>query len=743
MATYKVRDPQGNIREISGPDGASDEEIIAQAQKLFSAPPAAPANLGSMADQVPGISPQAQPALTNDNPNVIDKFLLDKFSPQLAKSPDIQASVPGRFIQGMADLPVGAMQLGMNAVGMGGTVNPEIQAIKQRTEALRGSNAGMDLANVAGNMTTAVALGAPKAAATVGKRILQGIGLGGAYGAATPVAENAETADGFFSQKAGQMGTGMAIGGVIPAVGGLVGGAYRTGRNLIDPWLPGGDVRAAVRTAETAAGPRREAVAKALQSFRAAVPGERVGSGEAAAKAGSAEFSALQRIAGERMPSEFAEMGRATNQARAAALRSFGGDDASLAAAIRDRGAAGDEAYGAIRKNLISPLSDTDLMKNAIQGRYLSKASALQDQGRFATTAAQQQQLANRFTPVAGLPRISGRYSPNIERVPEAAAAAKEAGAIASARGNEKQFLESTMEILRETVGMGDKSLNSMLSRPSMKAAVEDAMLSAREKGVYFPKSKGEKFTVENLQRIKESLDAGILAAKKSADAGNRPKLSPSELTETRNTFVKWLSEKSPAWRDARLQYAEMSRPINQMQIGQFLENKLVPALNDQGANAAQRGATYAQALRDAPGTIKRSTGSQRYNDIAEILNPQQMGAVRGVGESLGRSASYEQLARQGMPAARDLVGQIMPKAPAVGMFNPNYSVLKSVSNRLAGKAEGKSLDRLAELMQDPKKLGELMNSMPIAERSALIQAIREYARPAIMSGAVTSAASQ
>ena len=32
---YKVQDPQGNIRQISGPAGASDDEIIAQAQKLF------------------------------------------------------------------------------------------------------------------------------------------------------------------------------------------------------------------------------------------------------------------------------------------------------------------------------------------------------------------------------------------------------------------------------------------------------------------------------------------------------------------------------------------------------------------------------------------------------------------------------------------------------------------------------------------------------------------------------------
>ena len=36
---YKVRDPQGNIREIKGPAGASDDDVIAQAQKLFSAAP--------------------------------------------------------------------------------------------------------------------------------------------------------------------------------------------------------------------------------------------------------------------------------------------------------------------------------------------------------------------------------------------------------------------------------------------------------------------------------------------------------------------------------------------------------------------------------------------------------------------------------------------------------------------------------------------------------------------------------
>lgn len=45
MATqiYKVRDPSGAIREIEGPEGATDDQVIAKAKELFAAPAPAPA----------------------------------------------------------------------------------------------------------------------------------------------------------------------------------------------------------------------------------------------------------------------------------------------------------------------------------------------------------------------------------------------------------------------------------------------------------------------------------------------------------------------------------------------------------------------------------------------------------------------------------------------------------------------------------------------------------------------------
>lgn len=45
---YKVQDPTGKIIEISGPPGASDDEVIAQAQKLFSAPKETPKKTGDI-----------------------------------------------------------------------------------------------------------------------------------------------------------------------------------------------------------------------------------------------------------------------------------------------------------------------------------------------------------------------------------------------------------------------------------------------------------------------------------------------------------------------------------------------------------------------------------------------------------------------------------------------------------------------------------------------------------------------
>tara|TARA_R110002126_G_scaffold243510_1_gene386628 strand:- start:236 stop:1885 length:1650 start_codon:yes stop_codon:yes gene_type:complete len=82
MATqiYKVQDPTGAIREIEGPAGASDADVIAQAQLLFAAPTSGvpgPRKTGGLADQIPGYGGPVPAATTPVAPartSMLDKL---------------------------------------------------------------------------------------------------------------------------------------------------------------------------------------------------------------------------------------------------------------------------------------------------------------------------------------------------------------------------------------------------------------------------------------------------------------------------------------------------------------------------------------------------------------------------------------------------------------------------------------------------------------------------------------------
>lgn len=680
MPRFEITSPDGQKFEINAPEGATEQHALAYAQSQFSRRPAA-----------------APKPLTNDNPNPIDNFLIDKLSkaPGIGTVRDIQSSVPGRVIQGMADLPVGAMQLGANLVGLGDPVNKRLQEMNQRYEALRGPDAGFDAARLVGSVASPVAMAAlakvPLAATRIGK-IGQGVAIGGAMGAASPVTDGG---DNFAAEKAAQIASGAAIGGAIPAVAPLVTVPAKAAyHGLVEPWLKPAAIKG--RAFLEAAGDKADDIIKYLRENKQLVSGSAPTAGEAAVPAGSAEFSALQRSASNIKPSEYVARTDAQNSARLGALRTVGQDDKALTAAIANRSANSAENYGAVAADKINPASDVAIMEVAIAGREAAKGEALRDWGRFATTEAQ-----------SNLKNVSGKpgWLSHGERASEASSAASDASGVAAYRQRQADYLKNALESLQATVGMDNRALSMFSNRPSMKAAVQDALLSAQETGAYFPAAKGEQFSVANLQRIKESLDAGISAAKKATDAGRRPELSPAELEGTRREFISWLSNKSPGWRDARLQHAQDSAPINQMKVGQYLEGKLIPALSE---DAKQKAATYAGALADAPGTIKRATGTPRYDELTKILNPDQMNVVNSIRDDLARGARFESLAQKGAKASPDITGAVGDHR-LTGMFSRAVTVANAVISRLEGKVNKRLAAEIAVEMLNPPKVADTL----------------------------------
>lgn len=525
-----------------------------------------------------------------------------------------------RFATGVAAPFIGAGQLAANAVGAGTPVNEHLKQFNDMTQHGRANlgSTGMDWWNAGGQALSPAYLKAagaiPNASGAAG-RIGQGVGLGAAGGAAQPVYDQ----NNYWGDKSLQVGTGAALGGLVPAGWEGAKAVGRGVRNVAQPYMgQWGADQAAGRLANTAANGRSDAVIGELDNPVTHVPGSNPTAGQAAAPANSAEFSALQTLAAERKPSAYYGPGGIEgeqNRARVAALRTVGQDKTALDSAVSKRSADAAQNYGAA-------------------------------------------------------------YAQQIK---------------------------------------GDPALLKMAQNPYLKEAMADATKLAEANGIN-PKTD----LTQYLHYVKVSLDKQLL---KSGDTalGATEKRAVQDL---QSELIGWMGKKNPAYDSARSNFAAQSKPINQMEVGQYLEQKLTPALSEE---SKQRSASFAQALRDAPGTIKRSTGNPRFDELSQVLEPQQMQAVGNVHKDLARDALVKELSQKGLPAARQRIGEAVPEAPPTGMFSPIISVARGAYNRATGKATDKIMDDLAVKMQDPQEMARIMRSAKPFERRALVDAMNRY----------------
>lgn len=159
-----------------------------------------------------------------------EQSAFDKYVKPLTLDGDLRGSVYGRVMQGMADPVVGLVQLGANAAGsifgdgISSSVNKAITDKEKQYEASRASQAstGFDPLRLAGNVLSPVNLAAASAIPAVGTtmgRVGLGASLGAAGGASEPVLD---TSEGYWGNKAKQIGAASAVGAVATPIFGKV-----------------------------------------------------------------------------------------------------------------------------------------------------------------------------------------------------------------------------------------------------------------------------------------------------------------------------------------------------------------------------------------------------------------------------------------------------------------------------------------------------------------------------------------
>lgn len=443
---------------------------------------------------------------------------------------------------------------------------------------------------------------------------------------------------------------GGAVGGVVgQGIGRAIGATAQAAKALIDPLTEKGQQRIVGRTLERFAGDPNSIYRAA--EYSSAIPGVKPTLAEAALDPGISGLQLSVMNADPAAKSLIVNQGINNNAALLDALRAISRDDAARAAAVDARDSVANTLYG--------NAFNADKMRSGLGKDYAD------------------------VTLVAL----------------KAKDAVAQGGLMLGGKGvNVSKF---------QPDDLATNGLRELAKRPGFQSAVNQARELAANKGVML---KDPLQSLEGLHYVKLALDDMSSGPVAATSLGRNAQAAYGDM---RNLLAQELEKVSPLYANARNVYAQMSQPINQMDVGAELYNKLAPALVDQSGVATRLApGSYAQALRNSEALVKKATGRDSTS-LADIMSPEQMRAINGVGADIGRKNAADDMAKTlGSTTAQNLAAQNLlrrvlgplglPDGALESQFLGGVSKAIAAPYKLTG-SEQEIASKLAQSMSDPR----------------------------------------
>lgn len=199
----------------------------------------------------------------------------------------------------------------------------------------------------------------------------------------------------------------------------------------------------------------------------------------------------------------------------------------------------------------------------------------------------------------------------------------------------------------------------------------------------------GKEVLRADAQQIASSLD-GIKAALAKEDN----KFIQGQLTKVKDMLV----DAIPGYTEAQKKFASMSKPINQTEIADFLKSKMTNALRGEEKLSPT---AFANALENATGTIKKATGMPRFENLSDVLNPEQIKVIEGIRTDLAKRAAAEEQAIAGSRGGKAIPAAALPTAPH--FLSKVTTLVNTIVNKLQGKIDKKIAMELAVELLNPE----------------------------------------
>jgi hypothetical protein len=281
--------------------------------------------------------------------------------------------------------------------------------------------------------------------------------------------------------------------------------------------------------------------------------------------------------------------------------------------------------------------------------------------------------------------------------------------AVANRAGTTQPMYEDAFKVVPDTTQFTpgqQRAMDSLLRRPAVQDAMDAARANAANSGANVGPSNASG-SIEGMHQMKLAMDDAI----SKLENGTAAQVNKAAgIRAAQKDLVSLMEQISPEYKNARGVYAQMSQPINQMDIAGTLARKGFSNGSDLSGNPTINRNALMGAMKDEPALIRQATGRPVANALSDVMSPEQMnmlnalrsevdraGAVATAGNGPG-SATAQRLASQ------NILRQVI--TPGGTSASPTFAQRAGqavVDNTLANTVVGKATNWLYSGIAEPK----------------------------------------
>jgi len=243
---------------------------------------------------------------------------------------------------------------------------------------------------------------------------------------------------------------------------------------------------------------------------------------------------------------------------------------------------------------------------------------------------------------------------------------------------------------------------------------------------------------VSALNQVKAGLEAStdaqqvssVLDNLKDLIANKDNKFIVKNLTNVKSTIEQAL----PGYQQAQQVFAAASPPVNQAKVLGAMQDVLTQPLG-----AGERAGPFMTALgRGENALLKKSTGAARYDDLSQVLTPQQMSVVKGVESELKRNAEVVRQTQAGADAMKIILEANQSKFRLPSFLDVKVTVTNQMLDILKDKMSANVLKELEKGFQSADDFQTLMKKVPASQRLDVLRALGQANLSATKLNAIT-----